>query len=63
MFFVGGKDSRNFSAGQKCVDVVEEEVVAEHLGSVDVEDGVLPQRSGVPDQLAQIVAPSALSVI
>jgi len=63
VFFVGGKDARNFSAGQKWVYVVEEELVAEHLGAVDVEDGVLPQRAGIPDQLAQVITPSALRVI
>ena len=43
MLFLRGEDSWHLSAGHERVDVDQQKVVTEHLGSVNVQDGVLTE--------------------
>ena len=43
MLFLRGEDSGHLSAGHERVDVDQQKVVTEHLGSVNVQDGVLTE--------------------
>ena len=63
MLLLGGEYPGHLAARKKRVDVVEEKIVTEHFGPVNVEHGVLADRSGIPDQLSQIFSPGFLGIV